>query len=176
MFCRCSSLCFLNSHHLTQVELEGEQKRALRGAQAESSSHPSARAVLALTVWVWHRSSLPSCLWDSPDLCCPFWELSGPFRSAGSSGAAVGLRCGRTRLCWWHRGAARIPAAPALPFVLLPQRRSPGTSGAACGHPGDPSVPPSVCAARSVFPLFQRSLFHTRCQSLPTRSRTRQYI
>lgn len=64
----------------------------------------------------------------------------------------------------------------ALCAVLLTQRCGPGTSGAACGHSGDPSVRPSVRTAQSVFPLFQRSLFHTRCQSLPTRSRTRQYI
>lgn len=35
----------------------------------------------------------------------------------------------------------------------------------------------SACVpAESVFPLFQQSLFHTRCQSRPTCSRTRQYI
>lgn len=96
--------------------------------------------------------------------------------------------------CHRHFGASvagseqelRSIPAPASPLAAPPERHRGrcGRCGGGWRAPSPsvhPSVRPSVQAgprapSESVFPLFKQSLFHTRCQRLPARSRTRQYI
>ena len=81
-------------------------------------------------------------------------------------------------------GRTQTPSSPLPPLVLLKQGPE-GHRGAMrvlrCRPVGTVTLHPSVRAgprvpSESVFPLFKQSLFHTRCQSLPACSCTRQYI